>query len=191
MTAPAVAFSRFLRGCGLGAALGLWYGFLRPFRRRHTALGDGLFLLGVAWAWLYLGFAVCGGDLRLGQDLGLPVGGFLWEWILGRRLWGIFDRMWGQLGKIWGLIWLPLKKIWIFAKFLFASGEKWVTIKCNNRRTKRRVAGGRRHGRKETCASQRADLISAQQADYQDSGNCRYRVVYGGAVDPALGPDGH
>ena len=56
MTAPALAAQRFGSACLLGVGLGIWYGFLRPLRPRRTALSDGLFLAGAAWAWLELGF---------------------------------------------------------------------------------------------------------------------------------------
>ena len=75
---PRIAAHRLLLGLALGAALGLWYGFLRPLRRRHSVTGDGLFLLGAAWCWLYLGFALCGGDLRLGYFLALGMGALGW-----------------------------------------------------------------------------------------------------------------
>lgn len=74
MTPPALSAQRFGAGCLLGVGLGLLYGFLRPLRPRHMLLGDLLFLLGVGWGWLYLDFAVCGGDLRPGYSLGLAVG---------------------------------------------------------------------------------------------------------------------
>lgn len=56
MTAPSVAAVRFLYACGLGAVLGLCYGFLRPLRRRCTALADVLFLSVLGWIFLILGF---------------------------------------------------------------------------------------------------------------------------------------
>ena len=79
MTAPALAAGRFLAACGIGALLGLFYGFLRPLRPRLTHLCDLLFVIAAFFGWLYLGFGVCLGDLRLGYTAGLAAGGFLWE----------------------------------------------------------------------------------------------------------------
>ena len=66
MTAPALAAHRFLCCCLLGAALGVYYEFLRPLRPRHTFAADVLFLAGGAWGWLLMSVRVCRGDLRLG-----------------------------------------------------------------------------------------------------------------------------
>ena len=74
MNPPALALQRFGAGCLLGVGLGLWYCFLRPLRPKHTALSDLLFLLGLGWAWLYLAFPVCDGDLRAGYSAALGVG---------------------------------------------------------------------------------------------------------------------
>ena len=78
MTPPALALQRFGIACLLGVGLGVLYGFLRPLRPRHTVLSDVLFLLGAGWTWLYLALAVCGGDLRFGYCLGLPIGAGGW-----------------------------------------------------------------------------------------------------------------
>ena len=115
MTAPAIAARRFLISCLLGAALGLYYGFLRPLRPRHTVLADGLFLLGGAGVWVYLGFGVCGGDLRLGYTLGLLAGGILWESGPGAFLRPVFDRFWGFVRRTVHFFVLPGKKILHFA----------------------------------------------------------------------------
>jgi len=74
MTAPALAAHRFLCCCLLGAALGVYYEFLRPLRPRHTFAADVLFLSGGAWVWLLMSFRVCRGDLRLGYSAGLLAG---------------------------------------------------------------------------------------------------------------------
>ena len=86
MTTPALAASRFAAACLLGLGLGLWYEFLRPLRPRHTNLSDLLFLPGAFWAWLYLSFGVCGGDLRLGYCAGLFVGAWVFRLLPGRLL---------------------------------------------------------------------------------------------------------
>ena len=132
MTAPAVAAGRFGAACLLGLVLGLWYGFLRPLRPRWTALSDLLFLLGVLPVWVYLGFGICGGDLRPGYWVGLFLGGLVWEMTVGKLLRPVFRGFWKELGYIF---WLPvhvLKKFFIKtgkkAKNVFASGEKSGTI---------------------------------------------------------------
>ena len=63
---PQTAARRLVIALLLGAALGLFYGFLRPLGRR-VVLRDSLFLAGWSLIWLELGFGVCGGDLRLGH----------------------------------------------------------------------------------------------------------------------------
>ena len=75
---------RLAWGLVLGGVLGMLYAFLRPLGRKHPALADGLFLLGAAWAWLWQGFGVCGGDLRLGYYIGVPVGALVWYRAAGR-----------------------------------------------------------------------------------------------------------
>jgi hypothetical protein len=70
MTAPALAAHRFVCCCLLGAALGVYYEFLRPLRPRNTLAADALFLTGCVWVWLIMSFRVCRGDLRLGYSVG-------------------------------------------------------------------------------------------------------------------------
>ena len=55
------------QGLLLGGGLGLLYGFLRFFRPRW--LGDLLFVIVLFRTWLYLGFGLCGGDLRMGYTM--------------------------------------------------------------------------------------------------------------------------
>ena len=110
MTAPAVAAGRFVYACGLGAALGLCYGFLRPLGRKCAPLGDALFLLALGRTCLYLGFGICGGDLRLGYFCGLAVGGFLWEAAVGPLFRPVFDR-------IWEIILVPVKNFGFLQNF--------------------------------------------------------------------------
>jgi len=71
------SFLHLWQGLLLGSGLGLLYGFLRPFRPRW--LGDLLFVVSFFWAWIYLMFGFCGGDLRMGYTLALLGGIFLWE----------------------------------------------------------------------------------------------------------------
>ena len=110
MTAPAVAAARLGRALVLGVPLGLWYGFLRPLRPRHTTLSDLLFLPGLFWAWLYLAFGICLGDLRLAHLAALAAGALLTDRTLGRLFAPVFRRLWTLSGKIWGIVCFPLKK---------------------------------------------------------------------------------
>ena len=120
MTPPALAGSRFLWACLLGLGLGLWYGFLRPLRPRHTALADAAFLAAAAGCWVYFSFGICGGDLRLGYTAGLACGALGWELTAGRLLRPLFSRVWGAISLIVSIIGKPfrwcLKKIWNFQK---------------------------------------------------------------------------
>ena len=69
------------QGLLLGGGLGLIYGFLRFFRPRWFA--DLLFIIALFQVWLYLGFGLCGGDLRMGYTLSLCGGIVLWECSFG------------------------------------------------------------------------------------------------------------
>ena len=129
MTDPRITLQRMLAGLVLGMILGLVYGALRPLRRRNSTLGDLLFLPAMVWGWLEMGFGICGGDLRLGYLVPLFFGAVLWEQTVGRLLRPIFAGFWWAFAGILGLCTFPVKKFFHFAKILFASGEKWVTIK--------------------------------------------------------------
>ena len=125
MTVPAVAAKCLLAALLIGGALGAFYGFLRPLRSRVTWLTDLLFVLAALWGWVYLTFAVCGGDSRLGCTLGLLMGGIAWEGTLGRLLRPVWSRFWGII------LWPMGKIVNIFQKFynfLLATGKKWFTI---------------------------------------------------------------
>ena len=120
MTTPALAASRFAAACLLGLGLGLWYEFLRPLRPRHTNLSDLLFLPGAFWAWLYLSFGVCGGDLRLGYCAGLFVGAWVFRLLPGRLLAPVFRSFWKIPAAILSGLRFILKKIKNFVKLLFS-----------------------------------------------------------------------
>lgn len=111
MMPPTLACWRFGIACLLGILLGLLYGFLRPLRPKYTLLGDTLFLLGVSWAWLYLALAVCGGDLRFGYSLGLPIGGVLCEMTVGRLLRPIYFFFWRMIRQFFRAAAWPAKKL--------------------------------------------------------------------------------
>lgn len=159
MTTPAQAFYRFAIALGLGCLLGVYYGFLRPLRPRLTALSDLLFLPAAGWAWLYLSFAVCQGDLRFGYTLGLICGVVLWEATIGRLLRPVFTVFWHTIRKIFAFFLYPFK---IFTKkgakylnFLLATVKKRFTIKREQKEAEKDTAsrwtkdGGTRHGRRK------------------------------------------
>ena len=75
MTGQIPVFRNLLVALCLGAGLGVVYGFLRPARRSHPHLADLIFVCCAFYAWLWHGFAVCRGDLRLGYTLALLAGG--------------------------------------------------------------------------------------------------------------------
>ena len=102
MNAPAEVAGRFAAVCLLGLGLGAVYGFLRPPRQRHAHLADGIFLVFFTWAWLWAGFGICQGDLRLGYTMGLFLGIFAWELTAGRLLRPAIDLLWRGIWKILG-----------------------------------------------------------------------------------------
>ena len=108
MIPPSLAAAQFGTALLMGAGLGLLHSFLRPPRRRFTALADLIFGLALLGCWIYLSFAVCRGDIRLGYVLGIPLGLILWEKTLSRLFRPVFS-----------IFWLPAKKILqFFRKFL-------------------------------------------------------------------------
>lgn len=111
MISPALAWGHFLAACLLGAGLGLVYDFLRPLRPRFTALSDVVFLAVLGYALIYLFFGVCAGDIRGGYLLGLAVGGFAWEWSLGRLISPVFVGFWKGLGGFFRALGGSLEKI--------------------------------------------------------------------------------
>ena len=146
MNGPAQDGRRFLIACLLGLGLGLVYGFLRPLRRRRPVLADLLFLPVMGYIWLYLGFAVCRGDLRLGYCAGLPTGGIIWEVTVGRLLRPVFDLFWKGIFRIFQgffrIFGKIFKKIQKNLKILFALWKKCYTIVKTNRSNKQRNNGG-------------------------------------------------
>lgn len=128
MTDPVLDARRFGIACLLGLGLGLYYGFLRPLRPRHTGLSDLLFLPALFYSWLYLSFGVCDGDIRLSYSMGLLVGAVVFQWTAGRWLRTIFQGFWRVIGKIYRQIFNFLKKFLKktqkIAFFLFPSGKK-------------------------------------------------------------------
>ena len=120
MTHPATSSRYLLAALAVGALLGLIYGFLRPLRTRCNAPADAIFVLCAAAACLYLGFGVCGGDLRLGLWVGMTLGGFLWESTVGLLLRPVFALFWQGIFRIFRFPLAIMKKFYkkcaIFAK---------------------------------------------------------------------------
>ena len=66
MIGPEIAARWLLWSLAIGAAVGLFYAFLRPAPEKLRQLWDLLFVCAAFYGWLYLGFGICGGDLRFG-----------------------------------------------------------------------------------------------------------------------------
>lgn len=89
MTRPGTGAAALAAALVLGACLGLWYALLGILRLRWKNLADGLFVAGLFAAWVYLGFGICGGDLRFFQSLGLLLGAGAFQLTVGRPLTGV------------------------------------------------------------------------------------------------------
>ena len=146
MTEPATAFRRFLIGLMLGCVLGIFYGFLRPIRRGKAVFADMIFVLFAGWVYLFYGFAVCRGDLRLGYILPPILSAMVWNRFLGGWLQPVFDGFWRFVSGIFKPFQRFFKKMWIFIKFLFASGKKWSKIKSKERKQKKPPSKGVYYG---------------------------------------------
>ena len=116
MTAPAVAAARFCMAGAVGAGLGCFYGFLRPLRKKSCWLPDLIFVIAAFMGWVYVGFGICRGDLRIAYYAGMALGGFGWEMTAGRLLRPVFFGFWKGIGKILGLFLLPVKKYLLFTE---------------------------------------------------------------------------
>ena len=187
MNPPSIAAYRLLCAILLGIALGVFYGFLRPLGRRHRQIADLLFVLALYPVWIFFAFGIAGGDLRFGYTLGLFGGVVLWETTFGKWLQPVFAGFWRAIYRIYRFFTLPFRKIFKklakIAKFLFATGKKWVIIKWNNRLQKAKRHGGVTHGNeKEPFQSLSSDL-SPQFASSEGSGACYGRTVYGDIAD--------
>ena len=123
MIPPVLAARRLGIGCLVGLGLGLWYAALRPLRRKRNAPADLLFLAAAFAGWLWHGFGVCRGDLRLGYSMGLPLGALAFDRLLGRRLAPVFDGFWRAVRKILEIILLPGKVFLEFFKKQLHLGE--------------------------------------------------------------------
>lgn len=139
MISPAEAGRLFLLALLLGAALGIFYGFLRPLRPKLTLVGDLLFLTALFWVWTFHSFYFCRGDIRLANALGILLGTLLWDRTVGRLFHPVFRLFWKIIGKFFHLLLFPLKffakKTAKTAKFLLATSKKTFTIKRNIKNT--------------------------------------------------------
>lgn len=100
MIGPETAARWLLASLTVGLILGVLYGFLRPLRPKHTALSDLIFVLAAFYGWIFVGFQVCGGDIRFGCAAAMAAGGLLWEMTAGRLLRPLFRKFWGIISKI-------------------------------------------------------------------------------------------
>jgi hypothetical protein len=166
MNTPSTDLYRFLSGCLLGICLGLWYGFLRPFRQKHPYWADFLFLVALFPVWLYHSFAICRGDLRIGYAAGLFIGCLLEEVTLGFLLRPVFSIFWRILARILSILTFPVKKFFkICGKiviFLFATGKKWGIIQWNYYQQLRRKTGGTTYVQSKESIQPHPVGISAQ-----------------------------
>lgn len=136
---PGLVWHR-LAGCFLaGILLGPAADLFRPLHRRLPVLTQLIIGTEFFLCWLYLGFGLCRGDLRMGYFGSAALGFLLWERCFGRCMGAFF-------GKLWHAAAIPLKFcLKIFQKisnFLFARWKKWSTINCSNRQFQWRRYGG-------------------------------------------------
>lgn len=110
MSTPQQAARQALIALLVGCACGLLHGFLRPVGRKHPHLADLVFGAGLLWAWLYVGFAVCAGDLRLGYTGALFAGTVLWELSFGRLLRPLFTGIWRFFARLFRFAASPFVK---------------------------------------------------------------------------------
>lgn len=153
MTTPAQAAWQLLKALGVGLPLGLFYSFLRPIRRRNVA--DLLFAPAFVYAWLLVGFGICGGDLRLGYFAAMALGAFLSIRLPGRWLMPAFRIFWGAWRKV--LAWLKAffralgeffwKKTSKIRKNIFPFRKKSGTINKNIRRNPQQPGRRNPHGK--------------------------------------------
>ena len=119
MNPTAVLFSRFLTACLLGAGLGFLYDLLTALPRRFRHIGDGIFIMGLFACGIYLGFAVCEGDLRPAYSAGLFIGATGWHYSIGKLLRPLFLRFFRLLTHCFSIIFRPFKKLFAFIPVFF------------------------------------------------------------------------
>ena len=123
MIGPALAARQLAAGLLLGAVAGMGYGFLRPMRPRWLA--DGMFGVLLGGLWVYLGFAVCDGDLRFLHTAVLFIGAIGFHYLFGRWLIPVYSWFWQGLFKGFAAIFRFFRKIFKkITNFLFPSTKK-------------------------------------------------------------------
>ena len=142
MMRPDIELTRFFLSLCVGGILGICYEFLRPLRPRHTTAADLIFILAAFYGWLYIGFAVCGGDLRVAYFFGMVIGILLLIPPSRRLLAPVFQGFW-HCSRV---LLTPVKKIFrkmgIFRKIFVASGEKLIKIKESTLSNRQHTTGG-------------------------------------------------
>ncbi len=119
MITPAQAAWQLLRSALVGIPLGVWYGFWQPVRRRWVA--DLFFCPALVWAWLQVGFGICGGDLRLGYFAALALGAWLGLKLSGKLLSPLWLGFWSSLRALAGWIFRFFREV---AKIFLKKQEK-------------------------------------------------------------------
>ena len=146
MTTPATDLYRVFWALALGYGLGIVYCFLRPLRPRFPKLSDLLFVPPAVYAWLYLSFAICQADLRLGYTVCLGAGVWLFVITLGRLVTPVFRGFWRFLFALGHSFLCKFRKILKKGRnsciFLLATMKKTVRID-----PRKRSYGGDRMGK--------------------------------------------
>ena len=180
MIPPALALWRVTAACIHGLVLGAVYSFLRPLRPR--ALADMLFVAALLYVSLIISFAICKGDPRFADHLGMYAGLTGWLLTFGKWLRPVFSGFWKGMGRFARGILYPGKKIFEkmrqIIKNIFASLEKWVTIKWNNRRHARRKTGGP-NGKAQKIFGIHQTGIQKDAGTDEDRSGGDHRIVYG------------
>jgi hypothetical protein len=117
MSTTALLFSRFVIACLLGAGLGILYDFFACLPRALRHIGDGFFVIALFVCGIYLGFAVCRGDLRTVYSAGLLLGVVGWHYSFGKLLRPLILRLFRLWANIFSKIFKPFKKIFRFIPF--------------------------------------------------------------------------
>lgn len=156
MNSPELDVRRFAAAFLIGILLGIVDEFLFPLRQKKPWLSDLLFLPALGYGWLYVSFAVCRGDIRLGYTLGLLVGALAWKNSIAVLFRPIVARIWAGIFQIFTGFFRILKKFFkkvtIFENFLFSSWKKWFTIVWSYRRSKNKQNGGVPYDADESCS---------------------------------------
>ena len=156
-----------------------WKQFYKPME-----IGDRLIVIP---EWESAGVPEGRVALRKRPSAGLLAGGIVWDLAFGSLIAPIFSGFWKFVRAILGFALLPAKKFSEFAKILFASAKKWVTIKWNHRREKRR----KRRGEPIGTETQGESDFPVRLAGTEDHRGSAYRILYGGAGSSEVGTHRH